>query len=35
MAVKYYGQSKKAVEAEHVSNRQKLIDNDLFDPDEL
>ncbi len=35
MAVKYYGQSKKAVEAEHVFNRQKLIDNDLFDPDEL
>ena len=31
-AVKYYGQSKKDVEAEHLINRQKLIDQGIFDP---
>ena len=34
-AVKYYGQSKKDVEAEHLINRQKLIDQGIFDPDSI
>ena len=34
-AVKYYGQSKKDVEAEHLINRQKLIDQGIFDPDNI
>jgi len=29
LAVKYYGQSKQDIEAEHLSNRQKLIDLNL------
>jgi micrococcal nuclease len=31
-AVKYHGQSKDDIEAEHLVNRQKLIDKGLFDP---
>jgi micrococcal nuclease len=31
-AVKYYGQSKKDVEAEHLINRTKLIELNLFKP---
>ena len=31
-AVLYYGQSKDDIEAEHLVNRQKLIDKGLFDP---
>ena len=31
-AVKYLGQSKDDIEAEHLVNRQKLIDKGLFDP---
>tara|TARA_B100001939_G_scaffold104095_1_gene90027 strand:- start:1388 stop:1813 length:426 start_codon:yes stop_codon:yes gene_type:complete len=34
-AVKYYGQSKKDVEAEHLINRQRLIDQGIFDPDNI
>ena len=29
LAVKYYGQSKQDIEAEHLLNRQKLIDLNL------
>ena len=32
LAVKYHGQSKDDIEAEHLVNRQKLIDKGLFDP---
>ena len=32
-AVKYLGQSKSAVEKEHLRNRQKLIDLNLFKPE--
>ena len=31
-AVKYHGQSKDDIEAEHLVNRQTLIDKGLFDP---
>ena len=31
--VKYLGQSKSAVEKEHLRNRQKLIDLNLFKPE--
>ena len=31
-AVKYHGQSKDDIEADHLFNRQKLIDKGLFDP---
>ena len=34
-AVKYYGQSKADVESEHLINRQKLIDQGIFDPDSI
>jgi len=34
LAVKYFGQSKDDIEAEHLVNRQKLIDLGLFNPDE-
>ena len=30
-AVKYHGQSKDDIEAEHLVNRQKLIDKGIFD----
>ena len=32
LAVKYEGQNKADIEAEHLTNRQKLIDKGLFDP---
>ncbi len=32
LAVKYEGQNKADIEAEHLVNRQKLIDKGLFDP---
>ena len=32
LAVEYHGQSKDDIEAEHLVNRQKLIDKGLFDP---
>ena len=31
-AVAYFGQSKDAIEEEHLTNRQKLIDCGIFDP---
>jgi micrococcal nuclease len=34
LAVKYFGQSKDDIEAEHLVNRQKLIDSGLYKPDE-
>ena len=34
-AVKYYGQSKADVESEHLINRQKLIDQGIFDPESI
>jgi micrococcal nuclease len=34
-AVKYYGQSKTDVEQQHMINRQKLIDEGIFNPDEI
>jgi endonuclease YncB( thermonuclease family) len=34
MAVKYFGQSKEAVEAVHMSNRTRLIELGVFTPDE-
>ena len=34
-AVKYFGQSKAAVEKEHMKNRQKLIDAGIFDPEKI
>ena len=34
-AVKYFGQSKAAVEEEHMKNRQKLIDEGIFDPEKI
>ena len=33
LAVDYFGQSKKDVEKEHLANRQKLIDLNIFKPD--
>ena len=33
LAVAYFGQSKKDVEKEHLANRQKLIDLNIFKPD--
>ena len=33
LAVKYFGQSKSDVEAEHMLNRQKLIDSGAYVPD--
>tara|TARA_R100001440_G_scaffold16855_3_gene28488 strand:- start:1097 stop:1513 length:417 start_codon:yes stop_codon:yes gene_type:complete len=32
LAVKYFGQSKDDIEAEHLKNRQILIDNGTFEP---
>ncbi len=32
MAAKYFGQSKEAVEAVHMSNRTKLIELGIFKP---
>mgnify|MGYP001457423421 FL=1 len=34
-AVKYYGQSKADVESEHLINRQRLIDQGIFDPESI
>ncbi len=34
LAVKYFGQSKDDIEAEHLVNRQNLIDSGLYKPDE-
>ena len=34
-AVKYYGQSKADVESEHLINRQKLINQGIFDPESI
>ena len=34
LAVKYFGQSKDDIKAEHLVNRQKLIDSGLYKPDE-
>ena len=34
-AVKYFGQSKADVEEQHMKNRQKLIDQGIFDPDSI
>ena len=34
-AVNYYGPSTKDVEAEHLINRQQLIDQGIFDPDSI
>lgn len=33
LAVAYFGQSKKEVEDEHMANRQKLIDLNIFNPE--
>ena len=33
LAVKYFGQSKADVEAEHMLNRQKLIDSGAYVPE--
>ena len=33
LAVEYFGQSKDDVEAEHMTNRQKLIDSGAYVPD--
>jgi len=35
MAVKYFGQSKEAVEAVHLSNRTRLIESGIFIPKEF
>jgi len=35
LAVEYYGQSKEEIEKEHITNRQTLIANGLFDPDSI
>lgn len=32
LAVRYFGQSKDDVEAEHLTNKQKLIDNKVYTP---
>ena len=34
-AVKYFGQSKADVEEEHMKNRQRLIDEGIFDPETI
>ena len=34
-AVKYYGQSKADVESEHLINRQRLINQGIFDPESI
>ena len=35
LAVAYFGQSKDDVEAEHLVNREKLIEQGLFNPEEI
>jgi len=35
LAVAYFGQSKDDVEAEHLINREKLIEQGLFNPEEI
>ena len=35
LAVAYFGQSKDDVEAEHLINREKLIERGLFNPEEI
>jgi len=35
LAVAYHGQSKKDVEAEHMKNREILIEKGIFNPEEV